>query len=205
MWYRVLCLLKAKRDLGEGDFLVFMNNPVVVEQTPLEARIRSIVEPVLMHQGLELVLVKLSGGRNGLQVGLYVGHQDTDVLVTLEELEKASRLLGDLLDVHDAQERLFPSSYTLEVSSPGLERPLSKKPHFESVIGKRIAFKTMGGDVPKQGKGTLEKVLDEGVEIVLDGASKPIWFPFAVMKQAHLLVDPFAKDTSKKQAQKPKK
>jgi ribosome maturation factor RimP len=95
------------------------------------ARIEEAVLPVLADYGLELVDLewRAHGPRGVLRVFI-----DKPGGVELRDLERVSRQVGDVLDVAD----LIPERYDLEVSSPGLDRPLKKEREFRWARGKRI-------------------------------------------------------------------
>lgn len=84
---------------------------------------------------LEIVLIEIKGGGNRPIVRTYI---DRPGGITLADCERFSKRLSVLLDVED----WIPVSYTLEVSSPGLDRPLVKEADFERFAGKRARIKT---------------------------------------------------------------
>ena len=102
----------------------------------LVPRIREIVERVAASEGLEVIEVDLRGGRNGL-LKIVI---DRASGVTHQDCEVMSRQVGAILDVED----FVPHSYTLEVSSPGAERALTKEAEYERYAGKlaKVVFKT---------------------------------------------------------------
>ena len=79
--------------------------------------------------------------------------------------------------------------YALEVSSPGLERPLTKLEHFRRVVGQPVSVRT---DVPVEGRrrfsGRLLAASDAGIEVEQDGT--PVHIPFSVVRRSHLVFDP---------------
>jgi len=139
-----------------------MNQDILIEQTSLEKRLRSALEPVVEHRDCELVHLRLAGGK----LCLFIDRTAGDSSIKMEELESLNRLIGDTLDVLDAEEKLFKASYELEVSSPGLDRPLTRLNHFERAIGQQIRLKTSGGlALPKNVKVMLRGVNDTGIQI----------------------------------------
>lgn len=94
----------------------------------LVPRIREIAERVAASEGLEVIEVDLRGGRQGL-LKIVI---DKQAGVTHQDCEVMSRQVGAILDVED----VIPHSYTLEVSSPGAERALSRAAEFERYLGK---------------------------------------------------------------------
>jgi ribosome maturation factor RimP len=92
--------------------------------------------------------------------------------VTLDECASFSRALGKELETFD----LIPERYFLEVSSPGLERPLKLKSHYVSAISEKVAVQYSEGEEKKSVMGTLIEVNQD--TIVLDDRGKIIEIPF---------------------------
>jgi ribosome maturation factor RimP len=145
-------------------------------------RVWELAEPLALAQGLELLDVKYrpEGGRVILR--LLIDRPDGGV--TLDQLTRVSRELGDVLDAHDA----VPGRYTLECSSPGLNRPLLREAHFRRAVGQRVHVQTREpiGD-RRHFRGTLEAVGDDGVT-VRDGAGSHA-VPFAAIERANIEYD----------------
>lgn len=99
---------------------------------PEEEQIRQLAEPVLAAAGLELVHVECLKMKTRWVVRIYMDREEGGV--TLDDCALISNQLGDLLDVHDVP----PGPYTLEVSSPGLDRPLQRDKDFLKYRGARI-------------------------------------------------------------------
>lgn len=118
-------------------------------------QVRALVEPLLAADGLELVDVQFAGG--SLQVFV-----DRPGGIDLDSISQVTVRVSRLLDDHDP----VPGRYTLEVSSPGLERPLRRPEHFRRFVGATIAVKTRP-DVPgeRREQGTLEAADDEGIVV----------------------------------------
>lgn len=97
--------------------------------------IMRLLDPILDGRGLELVDVEYAGGGRGKILRIFI---DKENGVTIEDCADISRELGVLLDMHD----VIPYSYTLEVSSPGLNRALKNSRDFIRFKGKKIKIKT---------------------------------------------------------------
>ena len=89
--------------------------------------LRSLLEPMVERLGYELVHVTL-GGSKTRTLRMFI---DAPGGITVDDCERVSRQVSDVLDV----EGMVEGEYTLEVSSPGLDRPLVKQEHFELVQG----------------------------------------------------------------------
>src|SRR5215831_12332723 len=101
-----------------------------------EARIRDRVERLLGSSDLELVDVELTGSPRGFVVRVLV---DKPGGVSVEDCARVSRALGDDLDAAEA----MPGRYILEVSSPGIDRPLKQQKDFERFVGERAEVVTV--------------------------------------------------------------
>ena len=149
----------------------------IVELT--ESWVQQVIDREI--EGVELVILEEVGNRRKMILRLYIDHADG---VTHDLCARVSSAVGRALDEVDA----FEGAYTLEVSSPGLERPLRKRSHFEAQLGKRIYVKT---GVPVEGakvwRGVLLEVGTE--EIVLEDAGREVTIPLEVIASAHLIYE----------------
>jgi len=145
-----------------------LGEPRVIADTGLAARVGSIVVPVLAELGLRLVRVKVSG-LAGCTVQIMVERPDGSM--TIEECEAASRSVSPVLDAADPIDR----AYRLEISSPGLDRPLVRRSDFARHIGQKVKVEL---DVAHEGRkrfrGTLLGVVDGGARIRSDDAKDRI-------------------------------
>src|SRR5215813_8847607 len=98
-------------------------------------RIRQLVQQVVEGQGYEFVDMEFKGGGNGSILRIFI---DTPVGVSHRDCELVSEQVGTVLDVED----LIPFSYTLEVSSPGLDRKLVKDSDYTRFTGKLAKIQT---------------------------------------------------------------
>ncbi|HPC73443.1 MAG TPA: ribosome maturation factor RimP [Syntrophales bacterium] len=125
------------------------------------------VEPVIDAEGMELVDVECLRMKTRWLVRIYI---DKEGGVTIDDCTDISRQVGDLLDVYD----IPPGPYTLEVSSPGLDRPLALDKDFIRFRGSKIKVRlTDKIEGSRNFRGTLEGFLEEGGEkivvIAVDG------------------------------------
>jgi ribosome maturation factor RimP len=157
-----------------------------MDRSAVTQRVWELAEPLVLGLGLEIVDVQFrpEGGRAVLR--LFIDRPDGRV--TLDELARVSRELGDVLDAHDA----VPGRYHLECSSPGLERPLVREEHFRRVVGQRVHVRVhepIAGR--RQFHGTLAAVTAEGVT-VHDPDAGTILVPLSGVEKASLAYE-FAK------------
>jgi len=142
-------------------------------------QLRHLLEPVISLLGYELVGVEYHGqGRNNV-LRIYI---DKTGGVTLDDCEKVSRQVSGLLDVEDP----IRERYTLEVSSPGLDRPLFTKEHFVRHKGQWAQLRL---DKPLDGrrnfKGIIQGMQDEEVLLDVDGAQ--LVLPLKSIEKARLV------------------
>jgi ribosome maturation factor RimP len=156
-----------------------------IGQVPIAEQARRVLEPLLEREGFELVEVEW--GREGAAwvLRLFV---DREGGVTIEHCKELSRLVEPVLDVED----FIEPAYNLEVSSPGVERPLRKSKDFERFAGQRAHVKTFGpvqteGEPRKNWTGVLRGYRDGAVEIEVDGTLHRI--PHDKIAKAHLEYD----------------
>ncbi len=124
-------------------------------------QVRALVEPLVAELGLELFDVEHAGGL--LKVSL-----DRPGGVDLDALELATRRISRALDEADP----IPGHYTLEVSSPGLERNLRTPAHFAWAQGKQVSVKTVPGyEGERRLAGVIGRSDDTGFELVVEGSA----------------------------------
>jgi ribosome maturation factor RimP len=116
------------------------------------------ITPLLVSAGLELYDVEVTSGTLRVTVTRPAG-------VDLDALAAANSLLSTYLDEHDP----MPGRYTLEVSSPGLERRLRTPAHFAGAVGESVTLRVSIPDTPAERvSGTLLAATDEGIEIATE-------------------------------------
>lgn len=121
-------------------------------------RVRDLVSPLVADAGLSIYDLEFNKGNLRLTVQ---GPPGTD----LDDLARLSRSISHLLDEEDP----VSGRYTLEVSSPGLERPLRRPEHFTGAIGTKVSVKTFPGvDGDRRVRGTLVAADEDGVTVQVD-------------------------------------
>ena len=140
--------------------------------------IHELLQPGADALGYELVAVEMSGGDVSI-LRIYI---DTENGVTIDDCAKASRQFSVILDVDDP----ISNRYTLEVSSPGLDRPLAKAEHFQDVVGETIKVKmTTLVNGRRRFTGELLEATDDIAVVDVDGEAYDL--PYAEMEKARLV------------------
>ncbi|MTI44665.1 ribosome maturation factor RimP [Roseibium hamelinense] len=135
--------------------------PRIVVETGLDARVAAIVEPVVEDLGYRLVRVKISAA-NGCT--LQIMAERPDGTMTVEDCESVSRAVSPALDVEDPINR----AYHLEVSSPGIDRPLVRASDFERWAGHEMKVElAVPQDGRKRYRGTLLGVNGDAAQVRL--------------------------------------
>jgi ribosome maturation factor RimP len=182
--------------------------PFVIPLDPTTERIRGLVEGLVVAAGCELVFIQVVGGKRRSTLRVYADTLEPDSSINLTQLEELNHLLGDALDVHDQAHGLFQGSYDLEVSSPGVDRPLAKKSHFEGSLGQRIKVKrrrALGG--ARSVTGQLEAVSDTGITLATEENAKadaPVELSWDDIADAHIIFT-FSKPEKKRGSPRGKK
>lgn len=142
-------------------------------------KVENLVSPILANLGLELIERALVMDQGRFVLRLYIDREGSSI--TIDDCETASRAIEGVLDV----ENLIPHRYCLEVSSPGLNRPLRRPKDFEKFAGSRVEMKTKE---PLKGRqnfvGTLKGVQDG--EVVLEVETQEWRIPLSLIKKARI-------------------
>lgn len=156
--------------------------PRLIVETGLAARVAAIVTPVLEGLGLRLVRVKVSG-LDGCTVQIMAERPDGSMVI--EDCEAASRTLSPVLDVADLIER----AYRLEISSPGLDRPLVRRSDFERSVGAEAKIELASPvDGRKRFRGTIVGVEDAAARIRMPDTADEAVLNFDDMAEAKLVL-----------------
>jgi len=151
---------------------------------PVGAKVADLLEPHIERQGYELVSVEYRKGTRSSLLRLLVDKPGGGI--GLDDLEKLSPALSDLLDVYDPVE----GRYTLEVSSPGLNRPLRKLEHFQAVRGERVKVRTVQAhEGQKSFIGKLVEVNPSGIELDDESSRRRVALGFDDMQAANYEYD----------------
>ncbi len=155
----------------------------------LEQKIESIIEPVLLDMDIEIVKIAfLNDEKNTLQILIENTNRKA---IDIDRIARASRAISASIDVEDP----ITKEYVLEVSSPGIDRPLTKLNHFERFAGYEAKVELANLiDNRKRFRGILKGISEENLLIEVDGEDFEL--PFDEVSKAKLvLTDKLIKDS----------
>jgi ribosome maturation factor RimP len=161
-----------------------MDDRRLTRETGLEARIAHIVEPIASDLGYELVRVKVSG-LNGMTVQIMA--ERPDGTMTVEDCARLSRNVSPAMDVADPINR----EYSLEVSSPGIDRPLTRAKDFAIWAGHEARIEMDEAlEGRKRFRGVLigEKDGEAGIRLRDATESADVWLPIDTIAEAKLVL-----------------
>jgi ribosome maturation factor RimP len=163
-----------------------LNDDRIIRESGIDARIALIIAPVLRAIGFRLVRVRLSA-QNGLT--LQVMAEREDGTMTVEDCEEVSRVVSPALDVEDPVEK----AYHLEVSSPGIDRPLVRKSDFRAGLGHLVKLETsILVANRKRFRGKIAEVDEDAVvierELPAEGEEARVRVPFEAVAEARLVL-----------------
>jgi ribosome maturation factor RimP len=173
----------------EGSALAAASNatePRLIVEPGVSARVSNIAEPVIEQLGYRLVRVKVSA-TDGATIQIMAERPDGSM--TVEDCETISRALSPVLDVNEPMD----GAYRLEISSPGIDRPLVRKSDFEKFAGHLVKIEM---EVPFSGRkrfrGILAGVEGDHTKLKLDaateGAESEVTLPIPDMGEAKLVL-----------------
>jgi ribosome maturation factor RimP len=152
----------------------------MVAKAPVDQRIAAVVEPTIQGMGFELVRLRLMGGHRPT---LQIMAERPDGTMEVDDCAELSRQLSVVLDVEDPIDR----EYTLEVSSPGIDRPLTRLTDFDRWEGYEAKLETTEAvDGRKRFKGVLAGT--EGSEVLIEVDEGTIGLPFDWLADAKLVL-----------------
>ena len=148
----------------------------------LQERLNALLEPVIEALGYELVLLELNSGRGSSLLRLYI---DSAGGISVQDCTRVSREVSSVMDVEDP----IRGAYQLEVSSPGLDRPLVKVAHYERFMGERAKVQLLvpSSSGRRRFVGTICGVNEHAV--TLDTTDGRVELEFSEIERARLVPD----------------
>ena len=153
-------------------------------KTAEDLRLLELLDPVAEAAGYEIVRLRLMGGneRRRLQI---MAERASDGDMVVEDCARLSRALSEVLDAADP----ISGEYTLEVSSPGVDRPLTRRKDFETYRGYEVRIELDRlAEGRKRFRGQLAGIEDGQVAIDLEGEEETALVPFAWIVEAKLVL-----------------
>lgn len=170
--------------LGAEAALLEDNRERLIAETGVDARVAAIIEPVAESMGYHLVRVRM-GNQNGGTLQIMAERHDGTMAV--EDCEALSRAVSPVLDVEDP----IPQAYSLEMSSPGIDRPLVRRSDFARWANHLMKVETREPiDGRRRFRGKTVGVGPDGFTIELDGsaAGERVAIPFGLLLEARLIL-----------------
>lgn len=183
MWYKVpgtwYEYFRCFEEVGFVPLLLFLKGVEEIVLTAKEQQLLDALSPRASEEGIEIVTVDIVGSKKAPTIRVYI---DCEGGVGFDELSSAQAWINDLMDQIDP----FPGAYTLEVSSPGIDRPLRTKEHFQRFAGEK-AHLVLSEPYHSRAKytGKLAGVEGEDILIDVDGIRESI--PYDIIKKAHVI------------------
>lgn len=144
-----------------------------------EDKLTEMLRPAVEETGKELLGLEFIGAGKHSVLRLFIDHENG---ITVDDCAEVSRQVSALLDVEDP----ISTEYNLEVSSPGMDRPLFTKEHYQAVMGETIQAKTaMPIDGRRKFKGVLEAIENDTLLVVVDGQT--FMLPITNIDKANLV------------------
>jgi ribosome maturation factor RimP len=167
--------------LGSAAFL--LPEEPVRATNPVEERIVAMAEPTAQELGYRLVRVRVSGNRRKrLQI---MAERVSDGDMGIDDCTTLSRALSALFDVQDP----MPEEYDLEVSSPGIDRPLMRIEDFQRFLGHEAKLETTGTiDGRRRFKGVITAATGDTVQLKLPDAEIEVSLSFSILSDARLVL-----------------
>ena len=147
------------------------------ELSDLEKNLKRLVAPILQAYSVELVDLKVGGTRGSQTVKVYI---DAVGGVTLDKCTAVSRELSDQLDIAD----IIPGKYRLEISSPGVDRPLAAPSDFKRNLNREVEVWLDDDTEKRKVHGIIVNVTEN--EIWLNSAGEEVRIPFASIQHGKL-------------------
>jgi ribosome maturation factor RimP len=200
--FRVLAVLA--KGLSKAGRRGFNMENFIVELSAEEEMLREVVEPLLVSEGYDLLRLKLKRSQARSILALFVDTAGKRNGVIMDNLTDISRLLSDVLDAKFEDSSVLKGRYDLEVSSPGLDRPLGKISHFKDALSERIKIRKKIAEIgtPKNLSGILLSASDEAITVKPDGALEETMIYFGEIADANIIFDFTELDKNKKKPAK---
>ncbi len=146
---------------------------------PIMVKVEKLLKSAIEDLGYELIGLEYGGRGRGMLLRIYI---DNKAGIQVSDCEVASRRVSAILDVED----IIAGHYDLEISSPGLDRPLFKEEHYRRFISRRVKVVMAA---PQSGRRRFTGVLQgfSGEQIIIEADDEVFELPFAGVASARLV------------------
>jgi ribosome maturation factor RimP len=148
-----------------------------VTSTDLIERLTALLEPAAIDNGYELVAIEQAGGKGTPIIRVLL---DREGGLNLDAIAAANRWITEILDAEDP----IKVPYTLEVSSPGIDRPLVKRADYERFVGENVHVRVLASEKRRSWHGVLLGM--EGDDVVLEVEGERVRIPYETVQKARL-------------------
>lgn len=146
--------------------------------TDIARRLETLLEPIAQSHGFELVAVEQAGGRKAPVIRVLLDREDG---IDLDAICRANAWVTEAIDAEEP----FSGPYTLEVSSPGVDRPLRKRADYDRFAGETVTIKAkQAGQARSAWTGTLIGL--EGDDVIVEVEGERVAVPFESVQKARL-------------------
>ena len=142
-------------------------------------KVKELLDPILLYEGIELVDIQIKRQRNGHLLRIFIYKKSG---VNLDDCENVSEQLSRVLEVDD----IFPGRYVLEVSSPGLDRPLKTQKDFKRCIGELVNVEINEDEKKTSVTGKVVDVTDSSVLLEANKEKKSFEISFEKIIKASI-------------------
>jgi len=154
-----------------------------VDRFEFAAKMIRMLEPSVQAEGFKILDIRIFRGGGRSTVRIYLDGEDG---ITLDQCARSSRSIGILLEEAD----MISEAYVIEVSSPGVRRPLRTPTHFQDAVGENVILKVVEDGRNRKWKGRLLSIVEQDLTIEVEGeteAEKEIRLvPFDTIREANL-------------------
>ncbi|OGL39624.1 MAG: hypothetical protein A2042_08360 [Candidatus Schekmanbacteria bacterium GWA2_38_11] len=141
-------------------------------------KVKELLSPIISEEGIELVEINVKKRKRGYLLRIFIDKQGG---ISINDCENVSEQLSRILDVED----IFPGSFILEVSSPGIDRPLKTPADFKRCLGRLVNISTCEAVEEKVSFiGKILEVTSDGVLLELEGEERSLEIPFPIIAKA---------------------
>lgn len=146
--------------------------------------LRESLERLINSMGYEMVGCELSPQGRQMLFRIFIDKEAAKNGVSVDDCSKVSHQVSAMLEVEDP----IQGRYILEVSSPGIDRPLFELKHYQKYIGSRVKVRLYSPiQQRRQFTGLLKRVEGDDIYLLVDGSQEEVVLPFSAIEKAHLI------------------